>query len=529
MNEIKNMNRANRIVLLVSKLAIALVPFVFDVYYTTPDDPRYIALVSGAYTGIPEKELIFVGAILGGIEARLYSYFPNFEWYSIAYYLFTLSAFSVILWQTLISDLDKWKKIVVALLVLITQVYLSLTPQSTTLATQLGFASFILLFSKNGGRKRYLLSWLLFFFATQMRFVAAFIPYMITCPLFLKNIDLQSSMWWKEKVWIMGIILVAAVSFCVERNVYSSEEWKSFNTVNNARGYIVDNPMAINYSHELKDEEDRLAFDLYYRYRIFDLNILTPEKLDEYQHVFKQRTYDSIRFNGRDYIKTYWNMGGWMVVLLCLWLSYELVRKHRWFALCLCLASIAMFVLANLNMMSTSLAKERVMLCSYVALLFTLLYFVFAYSRYSHVIIIAVCAVSSIQYLCKDYECIKDSCTPRPIIAETEMMIEKIKDSKVMLLVPTCLTPEAFHTSQSPIYKNSIVQGWMHFYPKADLSCQPFTAFTDGLPILVVKKSVEQLNIIQKLLKLHYNIDSKKVILGESDNYYLVKIEKNKI
>ena len=176
--------------------------------------------------------------------------------------------------------------------------------------------------------------------------------------------------------------------------------------------------------------------------------------------------------------------------------------------------------------MSVSFAKERVMFCSYVALLFVILCFVSSYSRHSKFIIIAVSVVYSIQYLYKDYECVKDSCTPRPIIAETEMMIEKIKDSKVMLLVPTCLTPEAFHTSQSPIFKNSIVQGWMHFYPKADLSCQPFTAFTDGLPILVVKKSVEQLDIIQKLLKLHYNIDSKTVILEESDNYYLVKIKK---
>jgi hypothetical protein len=106
------------------------------------------------------------------------------------------------------------------------------------------------------------------------------------------------------------------------------------------------------------------------------------------------------------------------------------------------------------------------------------------------------------------------------------MMIEKAKDSKVMLPVPTYLTPEAFHTSQSPIYTNSIIQGWMHFYPKADLRYQSFTAFTDGLPILVVKSSMDQLDIIQKLLKLHYGIDSKQVVLSESDNYCLVKIEK---
>ena len=178
-----------RLFFIVSVFFIALIPFGVDVYYTTPDDPRYIALVSGAYTGTPENELVFVGSMLGFFEAKLYSYFPDFEWYSIIYYIFTLLAFATILWQVLISSLGKWRKIALAVLVLITQVYLSLTPQFTPLATQLGFASFVLLFSRNGGRKRFLLSLLLFLFAVQVRLAAAFIPYMIACPLFFKDIN----------------------------------------------------------------------------------------------------------------------------------------------------------------------------------------------------------------------------------------------------------------------------------------------------------------------------------------------------
>ena len=172
-------------------LLIALIPFVFDVYFTTSDDPRFIALVSGAYTGSPEKELLYEGVILGFFESKLYSFSPDFEWYSIVYYLCTLLAFAAILWQVLISFFSKWEKTVVVSLVLITQVYLSLTPQFTTLATQLSFASLILLLSPNGGKKKYWLSILLFFFATQFRLVAAFLPYMIACPLFLKDMNQQ--------------------------------------------------------------------------------------------------------------------------------------------------------------------------------------------------------------------------------------------------------------------------------------------------------------------------------------------------
>lgn len=526
MNEIRNMNRANIIILFVSIFVIALIPFVFDVYFTTPDDPRYIALVSGAYTGTPEKELIYVGSLLGFIEAKLYSYFPSFEWYCIVFYLCTLFAFVAILWQVLISNLSKWKRVSLASLVLMTQVYLSLTPQFTTLATQLGFASFVLLYSHNGGKKRYLFSFLLFFLATQFRFAAAFLPYMIVCPLFLKDMNFKSKMWWKEKVWLWGIVFVAFVTFASDKYVYRSDEWKTFNTINDARAYIADNPLAFSYSSELKDAEDSIAYDLYYRYRIFDLNILTPEKILKYQQVFKERSFDTIRFNVRPYLIAYLNMGGWIVVLLSLGFIIELVRKRYWCVLLLLCMSFCMFVLANLQMMSMSFVKERVMLGSYVALSFVLLSLVSRYSRYSESIIIVICVFFSTQYVYKDFQCIKDVMRPRPIIAETEQMIEKVKESKVMLPVPTYLTPEAFHTSKSPIYTNSIIQGWIHFYPNADQSSQPFTAFINGLPILIRKSAVEQLDIIQKLLKLHYGIDSRQKILDESENYFLVNIEK---
>lgn len=515
-----------RIAFLISLLLIAFIPFALDVYFTTPDDPRYIALVSGAYTGTPEKELVYVGSILGLFEAILYSFAPDFEWYSIVYYLCTLFAFSTILWQVLVSGFTKWKKVSVFSLVIITQVYLSLTPQFTTLATQLSFASFILMLSCNGGIKKYWIGLFLFFLATQVRLAASLIPYLIACPLFLKDINLKSLRWWKEKSWVFGILLIAAVSFTTEKIVYSSEEWKTFISVNDARGYVADNPMACSYSNEIKDTEDRLAFDLYYRYRIFDLNILTPEKLQKYQDTFKARSIETICFNVRGYIFTYLEMGGWMAVSLAILLIIELIRKCRWNALLIVIASISMFILANLQMMSMSFAKERVMLCSYVVILFSLLYIVSAYVKHSNSIIMIVCILSSIQYLCKDYECLKETMRPRPIIAETEMMIEKVKDSKVMLTTPTYLTPEAFHTSESPIYRNSVIQGWMHFYPKGNLSYQPFTAYIDGIPLLVNKDAMEQVEIIRKLLKLHYNIDADVKILNESDYYNLVQLYK---
>lgn len=55
-----------KLIFIVLTSIIAAIPFVCQVYYTTVDDFRYIALVSGAYTGTPAKELVYVCSILGG-------------------------------------------------------------------------------------------------------------------------------------------------------------------------------------------------------------------------------------------------------------------------------------------------------------------------------------------------------------------------------------------------------------------------------------------------------------------------------
>ena len=67
----------------------------------------------------------------------------------------------------------------------------------------------------------------------------------------------------------------------------------------------------------------------------------------------------------------------------------------------------------------------------------------------------------------------------------------------------------------------------MHFYPKSNLKYQPFTAFTEGLPLLVNKKSIEQIDMIQKLIYMHYKLRTHTKIINESEHYLLIKIVKN--
>lgn len=511
--------------IIIATFVVAAIPFLFDIYYATPDDPRYIGLVSGAYTGTPQRELIYLGSIIGSIEAFLYRKFSDLEWYSIIYNLLSLSSFITLELLLLRSTLKHYLKYSILALLLVVQIYLTLSPQFTLLSTQLGFTSLLIMLCANKKKFRYFISFIFFFFAIQLRFVAAFIPFMIACPLFLYDFRPHNRSWWIEKSWVIGLILIASLSLIAENKTYNTPEWREFNITNDARGYIADNPIAAEYTGSIIDKKERIAYDLFYRFRIFDLNITTQKDFLKYAKDLHQRTLDNIKINFRPYLTIYLKMGGGMLFLTACWLLFELLRKRQWWTLCLLAGSCMLFIIANLHMMSYSIYKERVMLGCYVSLAFVLSYILLNNARNAKLILTVICIITCIQYTKYDYDKIQQSRYGISLVRETENMILSSKTNKVMLLVPTCLTPEAFHTSKSPIYTHSVIQGWMHIYPKSNTTFQPFTSFTEGLPILVEKSSIEQISLIRELIKMQYGISTSVTKINESNHYILLKLK----
>ena len=101
------MKRTELLIIAILTLLVALIPFICNIYYVTPDDPRYIALVSGAYTGTPQKELIYIGSIYGALLAFLYDTIEGHEWYSIFYYFLSLICFLTLLQRIIICSLSR--------------------------------------------------------------------------------------------------------------------------------------------------------------------------------------------------------------------------------------------------------------------------------------------------------------------------------------------------------------------------------------------------------------------------------------
>ena len=519
--------RVQYAILAVLTFCIALIPFLYPIYYATPDDPRYIALVSGAYTGTPLKELVYVGTILGSIEAHLYSIFPGWEWYSIIYFLLTILSYAAILFCILDVRIIGGMKFLIVSVATVLQIHLSLNPQFTILATQLSFTSLLLLLLAEGRRYYCILGFILFFFASQMRLTAAFLPYMVAGPIFFADMNTQRKLWRRRLTYLFGVISIACVTFFADSFAYADEKWESFHITNDARAYVADNPIAANYVSEIVDKEERLAFDLYYRYRIFDLNILTPEKFQEYRQIFADRSLSTIRCNVKPYLQVYLRMGLWMVILLSLFLLVYLVRERRWWLLLLFCLVWFLFTMANLQMMSFSFYKERVMLGTFLSLFFAVGYLAYHSTNRFGIWLQCCCVVALLQILPRTYHELRGARTERAIVAETERAISMAQTDKVMLTVPVELTPEAFHISESPIYTHSVIQGWMHFYPEVSPVYQPFTAFFDGLPLLIERNSQEQVDMICQLLKMHYGVDVQVRMIGETEHYVLLALQKD--
>lgn len=77
----------------VAFLAIWHLPWRFQVN----DDAMMMWLVSGAYTGQPESNAVFIHPVLSWIFAKLYTYFPNVRWYQATWFVTMFLSFILFL------------------------------------------------------------------------------------------------------------------------------------------------------------------------------------------------------------------------------------------------------------------------------------------------------------------------------------------------------------------------------------------------------------------------------------------------
>jgi len=410
----------------------------------------------------------------------------------------------------------------------IVQCHLSLTPQFTTLATELAFASVTTLLLYKNDKKKLLWGILLFFLSIECRFQAAFIPYLICAPLFLIQLYQDYQLKRKQTLHIAcGLLLMVIISLSAKCITYHGDIWNQFNEYNSARGYLADQPMAQWHASTLHNEEDSLAYELFYKYRIFDMNILTPQKLTAYKQHYEEESFKSAKFNSHAYIEYYKKIGGVIILILIISTYILLGYQKQWKKIITLTLCCIIFGITNLYMASLCFPKERTLLCNISTLTFATLWITRKHKLFISHMVFIISLFYTVYFSKITYYDYINTITSHNDIIEVENMLNKYNGDRVMIPVPTALTPEAFHTNKSPVGRKGIIQGWMHIPPIAEKKYQPFTTFTEnGTPILVKNTSSEQIDIIRKLLQIHYRQRTFVQTIKSSQNYQLIQIKK---
>lgn len=510
------------VVLLLTILFFALIPFFVDIFWSAADDPRYIFVTSGAYTGLPSGSLLYVGSLYGSFVAFLYNMCPSLEWYSLLYYFFFILAIGIFVIKLLILDISRAVKLLGWVCLCVIHVYMALSPQSTFLAADLSIASIVLIY-RYQTKCELIGALIIFFLATQFRLFGALMPYLIILPIFFLNSHVSLKNILRYVFPFFFCVLLSGITFGADALRYNStKEWQQFKKFDAARCYIADNPLSDQLVSQIKNKEDKLSYELFQKYRIYDTNIMTVDKMVSYAALMKTYRLQNILNNLSSYKNFYVSYGiVWLVLfVLCGSVSFILTRKYK--RLLLLFLVLLLFLFANLFMMAQSEAKERALMGALFSLLLAVIVIFGKEIKYIRscylLLVLGVCFQFS-RHIKQVYNSIMDK---KAYLQETEAILNSSLYEKIYMPVPTCIDPEAFHSSNSPIAHKTIIQGWLQIFPESNPKYRHLTAFTDGLPVLVRKDSKEQLCIIRELLDMHYGVKTKLHILKSSKNYELI-------
>ncbi|MFC3880899.1 hypothetical protein ACFOSV_11955 [Algoriphagus namhaensis] len=261
--------------------------------FQTNDDVIMMWLVSGAYTGTPEKYAVFIHPSLSLLFSFLYELTEILNWYGFVWYLILFGAYLGMV--KVISDriATNFLKTSLVTFALIITLHFCLFPQFTLVAGWAGIAGFLLLFKDNERVKSnfdLILAFFLMFFALLVRLESfalvglAFGLYSIwerRIQFLFKN--------WKTLTSIIFLFLLVYGSKRLYENQSRYQEYLVFNE---ARSGVIDHPVFYHLYREGKIVEREWFY--FARWMIDDLEISVEElrlKKSELNELLFSREY----------------------------------------------------------------------------------------------------------------------------------------------------------------------------------------------------------------------------------------------
>lgn len=324
------------IITIVATIALLLGFFLnFTPYFETNDDVAMMLVANGYLNGgIPSEHLIFANIVIGLALSKLYTFFPNFNWYT--YYLYGIHTIGIFIFIYSLIGIAK-RNILIFVSLLLSFAYFELgllmNLQYTSTSILLGLSClvfFVLNVNKKSARLLFIVG-CIFGLVYTIRVSSFYLLLILYIPVFLymcKNRNMRK----KTIVFILGSFLVFLSSYSINKLYYINDNaWQEYFEYNKIRGDLLDSPRLKEDKH-LEEVLDKISWT-HQDLRMFKSWFFQEREIfakDKLQYIYDNRKYTkkekSIGDSFKNVIKEY--ELNCIFLLVCFALSLFFIKRR---------------------------------------------------------------------------------------------------------------------------------------------------------------------------------------------------------
>lgn len=516
-------------------LTIIVVLFIFliktlPIIFQESDDYAYSLILSGVYSGTPSALTVYEGYIYGLLISTFYRLFPkSIEWYILSFHVLYIASFVVISYKLLQSKTTDIIKLVALTAFSFVQLYLLLSPQFTILAGELALAAVICLIGKPS-KNDYILAVILLFISSQIRMNALLMIVVPLCPLLFFPINLRNRAYWIKPIILLGVLATLLSVNAVSESVYYKEAaWVRYSEYNTTRGIIEQNCCRIQGAEILTDPIKKTEYINMCNFHLIDGNILSIDDLNKCAQHLQSRKLTVFKINVIPYIR---ELNSNCFYIAFIWLCTVLlfaIKKKQWWDVLTVLMTACAFIAELLYCMTTTFAKERLIICfmMYLFTLCTVLSYRIFSKRQMTCLAGLVLVLISITYTIKSYDW-ESNVIKRINLAKNINEIINESSYEKILLLGIEQTSDAYHVQDTPCEAKVIRKGWLNNIPHHAAFYSGYVSLVNRVPILISKKEktyMDNIDFIEKYLQTK-GIDVKRKVLFDDDEKTLLLFTK---
>lgn len=498
-----------------------------NIDYEDNDDYVYSRIISGSYSGTPSAMTVYEGYVFGMAVSWLYRAMPNYtEWYILIFHVLYILSYIVIARKLLTSNIPNIAKYFSCTAFTFGQLYLLICPQFTILAGELALAAGVSLIGKPT-IKDYIIAVFLIFFSSQIRIQSLLMVMAPMVPLLFIPIKLKQKKYWIKPIVLFVSIIAALYINTVSNQVYyQDEDWIYFSEYNKPRGVIEQSLCKYKGLDLLNDTILRAEYMNLCNSRLIDGKSIPIKEMNECAKYVQSMPLSFFRMNALPYLNIFNQQGFFLVGIWITGLLIYACRIKDWKYIWIILCSGAIFLIELIYCMTTSFAKERLVICFMMYLFAIAGYCTYRILKDKHITacILSVSVIFGLFYIAKSYIREHNVNNRLESTESINKIIASIPYNKVFIIgIP--IYAEAYHVSTTPITDKLICKGWLNNIPLHKAYYSGYESLLDKVPIVISHQAKDNIADIEYALK-HKGIEIYKEYLYNGDDYDVVLLRK---